>query len=272
MVVFWWLHEPVDMEMFDWSTNGAKPLQGQPLGQSRRVGHRCLDSIWLKGVFVRAVWAHTGYCNQRLSGQCWQHYHRNFLLDFPSFTSSAWKAFVFCLRPEVLTEVRTALSTDRVNIPYTQKLSLLFALCLRYQLNQHCCNSSKGTEPIVLLPISLLFHPLLCLVPACCAAKLQCSEILSQVSLGNHRIWKIICVVVWGGRGGLSLKDSVLLACVVVDCFFNEYQGQHSLSFMEQCLEERTLDSKVVTALPLPPFIFHCGVEQYICGMLVTFF
>lgn len=31
---------------------------------------------------------------------------------FPSFTSSAWKPFVFCLHPEVLTELRTTLSTD----------------------------------------------------------------------------------------------------------------------------------------------------------------
>lgn len=55
------------MEMFDQDTNGAKPLHGQLLGLSRDTGHCCLDSIWLKGVCVQAVWDHAQDRNQHLS-------------------------------------------------------------------------------------------------------------------------------------------------------------------------------------------------------------
>lgn len=64
--VFLWLRKTVDTEVFDWDTNGAKHLHGQLLGLSRGAGHLRLDSIWLKGVCVWAVWARAWDCNQHL--------------------------------------------------------------------------------------------------------------------------------------------------------------------------------------------------------------
>lgn len=47
--------KPVDTEVFDWDTSGAKPLHGPPQGLSRGAGDHRLDSVSLKGARVRAV-------------------------------------------------------------------------------------------------------------------------------------------------------------------------------------------------------------------------